>query len=210
MVSRFGSPAAMALAASTALLALVGGVGACGSGAQCALDSDCPLGQRCNTANQCVPRGGGEIDAAVERDSGPRADTGPAPMDTGPVADAGADAPVADDAAMLDDANDDADLDAFDSCPVIGPTYMVSRVGIGCMSSASVVSFVRRPGECAYDVSSDRRGDLEGTFTFDMGGFRGGINFPDVGRTCTLDVFAAAAAMSCSGGCNIELTETAP
>jgi hypothetical protein len=203
--SATSSSVRVALAASAALLALATGVGACGSGAQCALDSDCALGLRCNAANQCVPRGAGDVDAAVEAmDTGPRGDGGPT-SDSGPPA---TDALRPDTGPPDVGATEDAPPDdgGPDTCPPLAPTYAVGRVGIGCMSSATMVSFMRLPDElCSYAVSSDRRADVEGTVMHDGTTFRGGLSFPDLGRICTVDVLPGGVSISCSGGCNIEL-----
>lgn len=205
---RAAVPVSFVVSAAASVLALVSGLSACGSGAQCALDSDCALGLRCNTQHQCVARGNGDVDAAVPRDTGPRADTGPADD-----AFAAMDAPVTPDAfveldAPMDDANDDADLDAFDDCPVLGMSYTVTRSGIACMSNATTVAFMRLAGSCAYQVSSDRRADVEGVMTYAPGtGFSGGLNFPDVGRSCTLDLIADQVVIAC-GSCTIELAPT--
>jgi hypothetical protein len=188
-------------ATASALLALAAGVGACGSGAQCALDSDCALGLRCNASNQCVPRGAGDVDAAIDpADAGPRTDAGLG-SDAGPATDAARDAFDAVDAGELADG---------DTCPMLAASYMVTRVGVGCSSGASRIFFMRGAGACSYDVSSDARNDVEGTVTLDMGTLRGGLSFPDVSRICTVDVFAAEATIGCSGGCNIELTAIMP
>lgn len=211
---RFVTATSLAIGAMASVLALVSGLGACGSGAQCALDSDCPLGQRCNAENQCVERGVAGTDAGEpEQDSGPRddagTDAGPPPVDA--AIDADLDAVVMIDAytddVPMDDADLDAPIDAFDPCPALAPTYNVSRVGLGCMTSAMQVMFARRPGECAYDVTSDRRMDFEGTVRLDMGMLSGGINFPDLGRVCTVRRFTGAASVTCLDGCSIDLME---
>lgn len=211
--SRLDSTATLVIGAAAAVLALVSGVGACGSGAQCALDSDCPLGLRCNAENQCVERGVAGTDAGEpdEEDTGPRADAGTdaGPPPTDAAIDADLDAVVMVDAytddAPMDDADLDAPVDAFDPCPALAPTYNVARVGLGCMTSASMVMFMRRPGECAYDVTSDRRDDFAGTVRLEMGMLSGGINFPDLGRVCTVRPFTGAAAVTCLDGCSIDL-----
>ncbi len=202
-----GAPAsALALVSG---LAFFSSLAACGSGAQCALDNDCALGLRCNAEHQCVSRGTGDVDAASEE------------RDTGPARDAGPDAPVATDAPMSmdapialdaprDDANDDADLDAFDDCPVLAPSYNIDRSGLICMSMASTVMFERLPGLCGYEVSSDRRDDVQGVMTYDraMAVFSGGLNFPDLGRSCTLDLTASPAVVIVCGSCTVELSPT--
>ena len=192
------------LAAS--VLALTLGLPACGSGAQCAIDSDCQLGLRCNAENQCVARGSGDVDAASEeRDTGPRADAGPdAPIATDAFS---LDAPVPLDA-PLDDANDDADLDAFDACPPLAATYAVTRSGAVCMSNATQVFFRRIAAEsCSYELTSDRRGDVEGVMAYSGTGtsFSGGLNFPDLGRPCTLETVGADVFIVC-GACSIDLS----
>lgn len=204
------SPRSSLLLSAAALsgLAFFSGLAACGSGAQCALDNDCALGLRCNAEHQCVARGSGDVDAASEEeDAGPRRDAGPdAPVATDAFA---MDAPVAVDAPR-DDANDDADLDAFDDCPVLAPTYTVGRSGLLCMSMATTVMFERLAGLCAYDVSSDRRDDIQGVMTYDrdMSVFSGGLNFPDLGRSCTLDLSALPAVVVVCGSCTVELSPT--
>jgi len=207
---RFDSTATLVIGAAAAVLSLVSGLGACGSGAQCALDSDCPLGLRCNAENQCVERGVAGTDAGETEET----DSGPLPSDAGvdtgpPPADANLDAPPMLDAyvddAPMDDADLDAPVDAFDPCPGLAPTYNVARVGLACMTSASMVTFTRRDGECAYDVTSDRRDDFSGTIRLEMGVLSGGINFPDLGRVCTVRPFRAAATVTCLDGCSIDL-----
>jgi hypothetical protein len=117
------------------------------------------------------------------------------------------DAPVPMDA-PLDDANDDADLDAFDTCPRLVATYSVTRSGAVCMSNATSVFFSRISGEaCAYELTSDRRGDVEGVMTYSGTGtsFSGGLNFPDVGRSCTLETVGADVFIVC-GACSLDLS----
>ncbi|MBN8611880.1 MAG: hypothetical protein J0L92_14900 [Deltaproteobacteria bacterium] len=207
LVSSRSSLRAVSVAGLVSCVAFFTGLSACGSGAQCALDSDCALGLRCSAANQCVPRGAGDVDAAVveENDAGPRRDGGP----DAPVAiDAfSVDAPVPMDAPM-DDANSDAAIDAFDDCPVIEASYDVGRTGLTCMSMATRVAFSRLDGLCAYELSSDRRGDIEGVMTYSSGTFSGGLNFPDVGRPCTLDLSVPPNVVIVCGSCTIELSPT--
>ena len=204
--SSFRPAPSLAVGAVASLLALAMGLPACGSGAQCAIDSDCQLGLRCNAEHQCVARGSGDLDAASEEeDSGPRDDAGTdAPIGTDAFS---PDAPVPMDA-PIDDANDDADLDAFDSCPALAASYSVTRSGAVCMSNATVVSFRRLPGEtCSYELTSDRRGDVEGVMAYSGTGtsFSGGLNFPDVGRPCTLESVGADVFIVC-GACSIDLS----
>ncbi|MBX7191767.1 MAG: hypothetical protein K1X94_06905 [Sandaracinaceae bacterium] len=205
-MSRTRSGQSFLVGVIASMLALFSGLPACGSGAQCALDSDCALGLRCNTQNQCVPRGAGDVDAAVEeRDSGPRPDA--AAVDA-PGPDAFAfDAFTPPDAAS--DADLDAPIDAFDDCPALAPMYNVDHRSLACTSNATTVSFSRLPG-CQYEVTSDRTGDLMGILSHSPGmPLSGTLSFPDgMGRTCTVEPIGDAASMVC-GTCTIDLVPPA-
>lgn len=194
---RSGLPLSFLVGAAGSTLALTIGLSACGSGAQCALDSDCALGLRCNASNQCVPRGSGDIDAAAaERDAGSTRD---APATDSPAADA-----FAFDAFVPPDTATDADLDAFDECPILAPTYNVDHRSLACMSNAMVVSFSRLP-DCSYEVTSDRSGDAMGIVAHTPGmPLSGNLAFPDGPHTCTVEPIGTAAVMVC-GACTIDL-----
>lgn len=187
------------LGASSALTLAMGvasamGLAACESGAQCALDSDCQLGLRCNSEHRCVPRGGGDLDAALERDSGLRGDGGP-------------DAPLAADAFVsLDAFAPDANSDAFEVCPELLEMYRVDRSSVACASEATQVRFTRLTDTCGYQVGSDRLGDVEGVLTNTPGvGLGGGLAFPGGVRSCTLELVGGEAVVIVCGACTIDL-----
>lgn len=194
-VGFFPSPSTRAaVLTGCALAGLILAWAACDSGAECVLDSDCPLGRRCNAANRCVERTSAPDTGATNPDASN-------PIDAG----GGADVPIVLDAPPGADAGRDVSADAPDDCPVLASSYTVSRVGVGCRTRAMVVTFTRLPGECAYDVASDERGEFTGTMRREGTGFSGGLVIDGAGRICSLDVFPAAVAVTCGGGCSIDL-----
>jgi hypothetical protein len=95
--------------------------------------------------------------------------------------------------------------DARQRCPDLLAAYRVVRSSDTCMSHATEVRFEALASQdCAFSVSSDSPLDVEGVLVWTGERFEGGLNFPDLGRRCTMDASAAGFVVSC-GECTVDL-----